>query len=481
MTTVGNGNQVIANIGESKFSSVSGTVFLDSNGNGIQDASEPGVTGETVELLQNGVSVATATTGPNGGYFINTLSPGQYQLVVMSNVLPIGYVQDQPGYIDVTLVQDQDQGENIGEGLPATVTGLVFDDKNGNGVQDKGDLGLPGQTVYLDLTQNGALNGARRPRPKRTAVVQRRTQRGNRRQWQLHHQQSWPRHIHRADSTSPGRRAHFAGQCIVQLYVHPRVRSDIDGPELQFQDAGPDHQRHSSADSPVFGNVTENAVFRITNVGALPAIGTTQIQLYVSTVAVFNAATATSIDVTAPVAISLKPGQSKLFKVPFVYPPTQLTGLYYTTAQVLSTVGDSNASNDFAASVGPISVTQPLLDLSLAYASQPDASIAPGTSTTLNLLVTNNSNVTTTGELVFRVYITTTNIIEPNDVVAQSFTISKVKLKAGASKVYHLVVHSPGPSVGLRFPIVYVDSGDQLGEANLANNVATPLAATLFL
>src|SRR5262249_25258209 len=39
-----------------------------------------------------------------------------------------------------------------------TITGLVFNDLNGNAVRDSGEPPLSGWTVYLDLANNGALD-----------------------------------------------------------------------------------------------------------------------------------------------------------------------------------------------------------------------------------------------------------------------------------------------------------------------------------
>src|SRR6202000_560175 len=36
--------------------------------------------------------------------------------------------------------------------------GVVFNDTNGNGRQDKGEKGIAGRTVYLDLNHNGKLD-----------------------------------------------------------------------------------------------------------------------------------------------------------------------------------------------------------------------------------------------------------------------------------------------------------------------------------
>ncbi len=38
----------------------------------------------------------------------------------------------------------------------------------------------------------------------------------------------------------------------------------------------------------------------------------------------------------------------------------------------------------------------------------------------------------------------------------------------------------PGGTVGSKYILVYVDSGDPLGEANLTNNLAVEITPTLF-
>jgi uncharacterized repeat protein (TIGR01451 family) len=60
--------------------SIGDLVFWDLNQNGIQDASEPGVEGATVELLHNGATIATTTTNVQGGYSFTNVTPGSYSL-----------------------------------------------------------------------------------------------------------------------------------------------------------------------------------------------------------------------------------------------------------------------------------------------------------------------------------------------------------------------------------------------------------------
>ena len=63
-------------------------VFFDDNGNGIQDAGEPGVSGVRVELLDAAMSpLASAVTNLNGIYSFDNLPPGDY---FVRFVLPTG-------------------------------------------------------------------------------------------------------------------------------------------------------------------------------------------------------------------------------------------------------------------------------------------------------------------------------------------------------------------------------------------------------
>jgi Bacterial Ig-like domain (group 3)/SdrD B-like domain len=72
-------------------SSVSGTVFLDLNGNGVQDPGENGLAGITVylDLNNSGQFVSgdpSAVTANNGSYTIGNLAPGTY--TVRENLVP---------------------------------------------------------------------------------------------------------------------------------------------------------------------------------------------------------------------------------------------------------------------------------------------------------------------------------------------------------------------------------------------------------
>jgi uncharacterized repeat protein (TIGR01451 family) len=145
-------------------------VWRDSNGNGIQDAGEPGFGGVTVTLFDStGGVVATTTTAPDGGYTFTGLLPGTYTVgftapagasftlanvgtndAVDSDALPTGRTGP------ITLAA----GENnttVDAGLipPASLGDRVWSDTNKDGIQDAGEPGVPGVTVtLLDVAGN---------------------------------------------------------------------------------------------------------------------------------------------------------------------------------------------------------------------------------------------------------------------------------------------------------------------------------------
>jgi len=65
---------------------VSGTVYNDGNGNGVQDQGEQGVSGVTVHV--SGPQFTSVTTNSSGVYSASNLTQGQYTVVV---VAPSGY------------------------------------------------------------------------------------------------------------------------------------------------------------------------------------------------------------------------------------------------------------------------------------------------------------------------------------------------------------------------------------------------------
>lgn len=95
-TVVLGAGEVVENInfGNVKLSQIHGMKWNDENGDGIQDAGEPGVEGVTIELTDpDGNPVATTTTDANGTYGFSELSPSTY---TVSEIVPDGWEQTFP-------------------------------------------------------------------------------------------------------------------------------------------------------------------------------------------------------------------------------------------------------------------------------------------------------------------------------------------------------------------------------------------------
>jgi len=130
---------------------INGEVFNDLNGNGVQDAGEPGLQGWTVELLSsNGTILNTTLSDTNGNYSFTIVSPGTFTIKEVPQsgwfiTLPAGngtYAVTPASGATIT-------NENFGDFQSATITGEVFNDLNGDGILDNGESGLQGRTVQL--------------------------------------------------------------------------------------------------------------------------------------------------------------------------------------------------------------------------------------------------------------------------------------------------------------------------------------------
>jgi len=68
--------------------SISGEVWVDSDGDGVRDKGEPGLKGAAVKALRDGSPAGSAETDTNGAYALSGLLPGPFELVVTA---PVGY------------------------------------------------------------------------------------------------------------------------------------------------------------------------------------------------------------------------------------------------------------------------------------------------------------------------------------------------------------------------------------------------------
>ncbi|MEZ4707418.1 MAG: SdrD B-like domain-containing protein [Caldilineaceae bacterium] len=143
-------------------------VWHDYNQDGVQDAGEPGIPDVTVQLYDSSDTlISTTVTLGDGSYGFTDLMPGDYYVLFTA---PAGYQPSPQDQGDQTNdgVSDSDadpttgrtvtttltSGENdptwdAGFYQPASLGDLVWEDLDGDGVQDAGEPGIPNVTVEL--------------------------------------------------------------------------------------------------------------------------------------------------------------------------------------------------------------------------------------------------------------------------------------------------------------------------------------------
>jgi uncharacterized repeat protein (TIGR01451 family) len=102
-------NNLTLDAGVYATASLGDRVWVDANGNGIQDSGEANVAGVVVNLVNAGGSViATRTTGADGLYLFNNLAPGSYRADFNLATLPAGYSVTTKNAAGSTTANDSD-------------------------------------------------------------------------------------------------------------------------------------------------------------------------------------------------------------------------------------------------------------------------------------------------------------------------------------------------------------------------------------
>lgn len=159
-------NRTDADFGFVLTGTVGDFVWFDLDGDGVQDAGEPGLGSVTVRLLAPGPDTTfgtgddvftTTATGANGAYLFTDVVPGPYRVSVDSTTLPGNMVATTSATVSVSLVGGQQfLTADFGFVGTGSIGDLVFHDVNGNGVTDGTETGIAG--VGLQLTWAGVDN-----------------------------------------------------------------------------------------------------------------------------------------------------------------------------------------------------------------------------------------------------------------------------------------------------------------------------------
>lgn len=143
--SVASGGSANASFGDQAAGAISGVVFEDLNGDGTRDVNEPGIGGVAVQWSGQAGTKSTTTAG-DGSYQFAGVTPGSYTVIETD---PAGFSSTTPNQRTVHLASGGSATAIFGDQATASVSGVVFDDVNGNGRQDAGEGGLGGVIVRL--------------------------------------------------------------------------------------------------------------------------------------------------------------------------------------------------------------------------------------------------------------------------------------------------------------------------------------------
>ncbi len=140
----------------SNYATVTGTVFVDADGDGTRGSGEAGMAGYTMYAIDalSGQSV-TATTGPDGTYAFDSIAPAPRLTLVQTGYFPPGHTLSTDAFYSyVTPERRAVETFDVGfypvpqsERVSLSVTAYM--DANANGIRDAGEAAFPGAQVQI--------------------------------------------------------------------------------------------------------------------------------------------------------------------------------------------------------------------------------------------------------------------------------------------------------------------------------------------
>ncbi len=162
------GINMTADFGYTRPGAIGDFVWYDASRDGVQNVGEPGIPNVTLDLLRGGAVIASTVTDADGGYLFPNLPPGTYVVRVtdlngkLTGLTHIVANQSQPNpTAPISLAagevyKDADFGyvriPTVGR---AIIGDTVWYDENGDGVQQPGEIGIPGIQVCATPVAGG--------------------------------------------------------------------------------------------------------------------------------------------------------------------------------------------------------------------------------------------------------------------------------------------------------------------------------------
>jgi hypothetical protein len=154
------------------YGSIGDCVWIDTDGDSVQDVGENGLPniGVFADINNNGVrdtGEPASITNSSGNYLLTGLEAGTYTVRVDSTDIAAANFGYGPTYdldgittsniATVTLSAAQDRVDaDFGYRIGASVGNRVWMDRDADGIQESGEPGINGVRVYLDLNSNGS-------------------------------------------------------------------------------------------------------------------------------------------------------------------------------------------------------------------------------------------------------------------------------------------------------------------------------------
>jgi hypothetical protein len=131
---------------------VKGVIYLDENGNGKQDDNEKGLGGVVVKITDSDGKEYEVVTDSKGKYE-QVVPAGKATVEIDETTLPEDATQTEGTKSTEVDVPAGGEAEDIDGYKPAPnsgkVKGVIYEDTNGNGVQDPDEKGIPGVEVKI--------------------------------------------------------------------------------------------------------------------------------------------------------------------------------------------------------------------------------------------------------------------------------------------------------------------------------------------
>ncbi len=153
---------------------ITGTVFVDANNNGTQQALELGISGVTVtvtgtDAVGDAVNV-NVLTDASGNYFFDGLRASNATGYTITETQAVGYLDGLDARQGVVMVGSNatdaisppivlatggsSANNNFGELSPSSLAGFVYNDANNDGTKQGGEAGIAGITITLTGTDD---------------------------------------------------------------------------------------------------------------------------------------------------------------------------------------------------------------------------------------------------------------------------------------------------------------------------------------